>query len=227
MAEDNLGQLRRLAGEDEWGQIAGMITRGVRGGDAAQITEMFTELGQERESGKDLAGALHCYRMAVWSNCLYYRAAKSQAEYERRWWLGAQVRWKFQEGHRKFLKTGSRRREGEAVTVDELWSEGWPRLKELACDGATSQAETLLVLLEVLPDDDGDRGIATAGKLEKTGDKLAASNKDAAAWFYLMASERFSSWVSSASSGGEGMARSAMTNTAAKKLAALKSRKKG
>ena len=76
-------------------------------------------------------------------------------------------------------------------------------------------------MLDAIPDDWGDRGIANAGELESIGDALAGSHCEAACWSYRMASQRFGSWVASSTSGGEGLARSAEPDTAGAKLVTL------
>ena len=110
---------------------------------------------------------------------------------------------------------------GEPVTVEEEWRQGFPKLEEFAISGDLLAADMLLMRLDALHEDNDTSSLAAMGKLENLGDTLAPTHPDAARWFYRMASQRFRLWVSSASSGGEGLAHSAEPDTAALKLAAL------
>lgn len=111
---------------------------------------------------------------------------------------------------------------GEPVTTDEHWVEGLNEIETLVRLGAMDQATTLLLLLDALPNEDGDRIIATSGHFEARGDAVVRSNVEAARWFYNQAHLRFRNWISSSSSGGEGTARSSVRDSALGKLMKLR-----
>jgi len=210
--------LRGLADLNDWRNLEVLIAENPFLEISPEVTALFCELGAARESAGDRIGALHCYRLAIWNNAVYVHAAPESEEWQRRWWIGSDARWEFKRLQRDLPPQPPH---GEPITSGAFWSQHSPRLQELAKDGEYERADTLLVMLESLPDDSSVGSIMVADRLEKMGDSVAAHHREAAAWFYRMASRRFRTWVASSSSGGEGLARSEETDTAAVKLAAL------
>ena len=125
-------------------------------------------------------------------------------------------------GRRQFIKDGP----PEPAEPDPLrWTPALARIDWLVSADRFADADDLLRRMLDSPPDHGDQGIETSGRFEESGDRAAPENREAARWYYAKASELFDNWVSSASSGGEGIARSRVRNTAARKLAALRKRR--
>lgn len=223
MSELTLESLRQLAAEDKWSELAHALDRPDAADLLPAITQLFESLGAELSARDDLVRALHSFRIAVWAATTFELLAHDYEERKRRWWQGSQARWKFQSTHRAVLAAGGQALSlaGEPVTVEEHWRQGFPQLVNLAKQGNLLAADILLLRLDALHEDNDTSSLAAMGKLEDLGDSLAHTHIDAARWFYRMASQRFRLWISSASSGGEGLARSSEPDTAAIKLAAL------
>lgn len=223
MSDLTLESLRQLATADQWRAVAIALDDPAAAPLLPAITAAFESLGAEFTANHDPVRALHCYRIAVWSSTTFELLAHDYEERKQRWWQGSKARWKFQSAHRAVLAAGGQSLSlaGEPVTVEEEWRQGYPKLEALAKSGDLLAADMLLMRLDALHEDNDTSSLAAMGKLEDLGDTLAPTHPDAARWFYRMASQRFRLWVSSASSGGEGLARSAEPDTAALKLAAL------
>jgi hypothetical protein len=107
------------------------------------------------------------------------------------------------------------------------WDHGLEWAEVLVLSGRSAEADALLQRLRSVFDDYGDRTISWSGRCEWLGDRLAPEHPREALWFYQIAVNWFGDWVAGSSSGGEGVARSRMEQTAPEKLAAVKRRLAG
>ena len=106
MSDPKLETLRGLAALDDWRNIAGLLDEAAFRDLSPEVSGLFTALGVQHEAARNWIRALHCYRIAVWSNALYGRDAPDSAERQRRWWSGEAVQRKFLGAQRKLLKRG-------------------------------------------------------------------------------------------------------------------------
>jgi hypothetical protein len=208
-SQSPLEKLGVLAAGDRWKDLDRLVGEPPFVEISPQVTELLATMASARESSGDKQGALHCYRLAIWNNALYLHAAKGSEEWQQRWSLGSSLRWPFQ----KLAKN--------LEIAEEHWHEYFPELRSRAEAGDLERAEALLVMLESTPDENSPGSVRVADRLEEMGDDLVGPHREAARWCYRLAAQRFQWWVASSTSGGEGLARSAETNTAAAKLARM------
>jgi hypothetical protein len=135
------------------------------------------------------------------------------------------IREKFVEVDQALLAERLAHPANDGLTPEPLdWDHGLERVEVLVLAGRIAEADALLERLFHVPDDYGDRTIQWACRCEWLGDRLAAERPETALWFYQIAVDWFRDWVSSSSSGGEGLARSRMEQTAPPKLREIQQR---
>jgi len=178
----------------------------------SRMTEHFEMLGDTAASDDDWSLAEEFYHVAMTANRDH---DIEQRIYEKRTQMELAVL------QRMLAKPPSE----DPLPGRLTWGNGQERMQALALHGRFQEAEELLSRLERTRDEWEDRGMAVMSQMEWIGDQVSSSHPEVARWFYKKAADQFDFWVSSATSGGEGMARSAETNTAAEKLAALAGRR--
>lgn len=219
-----MSEIEQLIDDCQWARLAEVILQLEKHTVLRTAASKLKELGETYQSSGDLVLALRSYQFATYAMARRMDLAPNYEERRRRWFQADTYGWTFGLAHRKYQENKdapSRDKDGTPITTDAIWEDGWKQLREWAIAGDLERCRRSLGMLDGLKDDDGDRCIRNAGILEQMGDPLQSEHKEAARWFYQQAAERFQNWVASSSSGGEGIARSRVPNSAERKLKRL------
>lgn len=205
-------QLERLAAEPDLVPLDRMILGMPGVAQVAEVLDLFETHGDECANAKLWPAAVISYRVA--------KSALLRLDYH-----DSRVRRKLARAEMALL---DERSAGKVPRIPRplRWRGALDRAEWLAMNLRFDEADRLLDRISRVPADHGDQGIETAGRFEQIGDHVAKKNPEAARWFYAKASEWFRDWVASSSSGGEGVARSRVRDSAAAKLVRLNKRAK-
>lgn len=212
MAESVSEQLDRLAREPDPVPMDKVILGLPDLDRVAETLAHFEARGDENAAAGNWADAVVCYRVA--------KSALLRVDY-----YNKRVRKKLERAEMLLLEE---RCAGPIPRVPRpmRWRAGLERVEWLAMNLRFDEADRLLDRVSRAPADHGDQGIETSCRFEQIGDHAASKNPEAARWFYSKASEWFRAWVASSSSGGEGLARSQVRDSAAAKLARFGKRRR-
>lgn len=219
-----VSEIEHLIDDRQWARLAEVILQLEKHTVLRAAAGQLKKLGETYESAGNLVLALRAYQYGTYAMARRMDLAPNYEERRRRWDQADTYGWTYGLAHRKYQENKDApacAEDGTPITADAIWEDGWKQLRAWAIAGEFERCRRYAAMLDGLKHDDGDRDIRNAGIFEDIGDQLKKENKSAARWFYEEAAELFDGWVSSASSGGEGIARSRVPNSAERKLKRL------